>query len=136
MQLLGGRSSRKRRKALHGSRTLAQPEPPLGAIHEVCPQNFRDFRHPLPLCLHFQYCLSAKLADFWTPLPTSVRTYLMVGPLPYASKERVISILLNEKPNFLETLFRPRRLPAAALDQGLLCTTSVTGTSSSFVIMY
>ena len=35
---------------------------------------------PLPFCPHFQYCLSAKLANFWTPHPPLVRTYLMESP--------------------------------------------------------
>ena len=101
-------------------------------VHKI----FGTLDTPPPLSA-FSVLFVRKIGRFLDPPPNLGADVLNGWPLlPYASKERVISILLNEKPNFLETLFRPRRLPAAALDQGLLCTTSVTGTSNPFVIMY
>ena len=59
--------------------SLSPFRPPKGPfMKDVC--KIFGMLDPLPLRLHFQYCLSTKLDDFWTPSPFGAY-YLMDGLL-------------------------------------------------------
>ena len=68
----------------------------LGTIHKGRPHNFRDFLPPpSPLsAFHatYQYCLSAKLGDFSTPLPPQCGRPLCMVPYMYAFEYKVAKL--------------------------------------------